>query len=295
MENIVEWKDKELVIRDAQLSHANGGRLEKLWAEDTKSGRIFLIKAGSLFGYEPFSEKIAYIVGKHIGLDVLEYDILPVSMFKSINLQSYCKYVSICEKIDRKNFSITSIAEIKRAQNAIKEDYENSITNREIMYDILPRKYIDSMFLFDAIIGNVDRHYGNVHLLRGKDGDIIGAPILDNGNSLLAQVPTLLILAAGDNVGEKFNKACTTKKTHDDQIRSTETLSGITFNISSTTINILNEIEPILELMPKARALAIKKYLVYRLHKYLGYMKNPSRLRNTSEYKNNNKEEKEFT
>ena len=44
MEKVIKWKNLELVVRDTKNSHANGGRLEKIWAEDRKSGRIFLIK-----------------------------------------------------------------------------------------------------------------------------------------------------------------------------------------------------------------------------------------------------------
>ena len=33
------------------------------------------------------------------------------------------------------------------------------------------------------------------------------------------------------------------------------------------------DIEPVLNLMPKPRALLIEKYLTYRIHKYLGIIK----------------------
>ena len=106
MEGIINWNDKELIIRDYKQSHVNGGRLSKFWVEDRKTGREFLLKGSTLFGYEPFCEKIAYIIGKNLGMDVLEYDIIPLSEINNvIPIKSYCKYVSICEKIDRKNLS----------------------------------------------------------------------------------------------------------------------------------------------------------------------------------------------
>ena len=67
--------------------------MDKLWVEDRLTGRIFLIKGSSKRNYEPFSEKMAYIVGKHLGIDVLEYDIIPSSCFEGI-LDRGCGYVS---------------------------------------------------------------------------------------------------------------------------------------------------------------------------------------------------------
>lgn len=272
MENIIKWKNFELLIRSFEHSHANGGRLNKLWVEDRLTGRVFMIKGSSYNNYEPFSEKLAYIVGKNLGIDVLEYDLIPSSYFSHI-IGKGCGYVSICEKIDRSGYSITSVAEIKRARNTILGFNGKQITNKEVMYEILPRNYIETMFLFDAIIGNSDRHYGNVHVLRDTEGKIIGAPILDNGASLLANVSIIAALLSGDRIGELFNTSLTTDKNHDMQVASIETLNNISFNIPVVTMNILLEMKPILDLMPKYRANLIEKYLVYRIHKYLGIIK----------------------
>ena len=275
---VIKWGDKELVLHEFKRSHANGGRLEKFWVEDIKTGRQFLIKGSSSFSYEPYSEKIAYIIGKDLGMDVLEYDILPAKLFHGmVPLNPMCKYVSICEKIDRKNYSITSVAEIKRARNIVKKTSDKPITNREVMFELLDAKYIDTMILFDAIIGNVDRHYGNVHILRSKDGKMVGAPLLDNGASLLAQSSVWITTLFGFKVGEWINRSSTMEDTHDKQIEYIQELSGISFEIVPKTIQILDEIQPVLDLMPKFRARAIKKYMVYRLHKYLGLMKRTNR------------------
>ena len=48
---------------------------------------------------------------------------------------------------------------------------------------------------------------------------------------------------------------------HNEATEHIETVNGINFNITAKTINILNEIEPTLQLMPKIRANAVKKYL----------------------------------
>lgn len=296
MENIIYWKDKELVIHDFKQSHVNGGRVEKFWAEDRKTGRIYLLKGSTKFSYEPICEKLAYIIGRDLGVDVLEYDIIPKEALKGIvNIKTFCGYASICEKIDRNNYSIMSIAEIKRAKNIVRGNNSIPITNREVMYEILPKKYIDAMFLFDAIIGNNDRHYGNVHVLRSKNGEIIGAPILDNGASLLANTPLLLAMILGDKVGEIIDRSSTIDDKHYKQIKRATTLNGIKYNIPVKTIEILNDIEPTLKLLPKQRALIVKNYITYRLHKYLGIIKNSEIECNNQEIIYSDHNEKEHT
>jgi len=276
MENIVEWNNKKLVLHEFRESHANGGRLGKYWVEDLNSGKQYLIKSSSILSYEPFSEKMAYIIGRDLGIDVLEYDIIPAELFRSvIDTHLRCKYVSICEKIDRKEYSITSVAEIKRAMNALRKPSDKQYKNKEIMYSILDEKYIDTMILFDAIIGNRDRHYGNVHILRGKDGQLIGAPLLDNGNSLLAT--RHILTPYGYKIGEKLNDSCTVEFEHDKQICYICSIKNLSYNVPCKTIQIMNDIEPVLALMPKSRADYTRKYIIYRLHKYLSLLKrNPA-------------------
>lgn len=275
--DIIKWNGKELVMHDFVKSHANGGRLEKFWVEDIKTGRQFLIKGSSYLSYEPYCEKMAYIIGKALGIDVLEYDILKAEQFKGMNVLSpFCKHVSICEKIDRVGYSITSVAEIKRAKNAVKRPEDKAITNKEVMYELLEDKYIETMFLFDAIIGNVDRHYGNVHLLRDLNGNFVGAPILDNGASLLAQASFVGEMFYDIKIGEHYNVACTIANNHEKQISTIENLKNINFNIPAKTIEIIHDIQPVLSEMPRFKGRIIKKYIVYRLHKYLGMLKRDS-------------------
>lgn len=275
--DIIEWNGKQLVMHDFLKSHANGGRLEKFWVEDIKTGRQFLIKGSSYLSYEPYCEKMAYIIGKALGIDVLEYDILKAEQFQHLNVLSpFCKHVSICEKIDRVGCSITSVAEIKRAKNVVKDADAKPITNREVMYELLPEKYIEAMFFFDAIIGNVDRHYGNVHLLRDLDGKFVGAPILDNGASLLAQASIMGEMLYDIKIGEHYNAACTIANTHEKQISTIKNLKNINFNIPAKTIEIIHDIQPTLNEMPRFKGRTIKKYIIYRLHKYLGMLKRDS-------------------
>ena len=154
--------------------------------------------------------------------------------------------------------------------NYFTDNVEKFIENK---YDVVKMQAVDTMILFDAIIGNVDRHYGNVHILRSNYGDMIGAPILDNGASLLAQTNMLIGSIFGFRIGEWVNRSSTMERTHDKQVEYIKSLSGISYSVVPKTLQILNDIEPTLELMSPRRAKAVRKYVVYRLHKYLGLIK----------------------
>ena len=268
MYSIVEWNGFRLKLNDMNDSQVNGGRLPKFWVQDEITGRQFMVKSSTPFSYEPLCEKMAYIIGRDLGLDILEYDIIESKVFKDlVYINPLCKYVSICERIDRKNYFITSIAEIKRARNVF---LENKVTNKEVMYELLPKEYIDKLILFDAIIGNVDRHYGNIHLLRGLDGSIKPAPILDNGASLLAEATIFDLFLYNRWLYRVMNRSSMIKRNHDSEIELTDTLSNIKYNIPVKTMQILDDIEPVLRLLSKPRANAIRQYIALRLHKYIG-------------------------
>jgi hypothetical protein len=272
---LIEANKLELITHGFKKSHANGGRLEKFWVEDKISKREFLIKGASRFSYEPFTEKIAYIVGRNLGIDVLAYDIIPTKEFKGIskNISPFCKYASICERIDKKGYSITSVAEIKRARNAVRGKDDPPITNRDVMLEIMGKQDLDVMILFDAIIGNTDRHYGNVHILRDREGNLTAAPILDNGAGLMAQNKIFWSLL-GYRVGKYFNRSSNMEKDQDLQMTHIDgKIKGVSFQVVTKTVEILAEADSTFKLMPKLRAHMVKEYLTYRLHKYLTMVK----------------------
>lgn len=269
MSEVVEWRNFRLKLNSMNDSQENGGRLPKFWVQDEITGRQFLVKSSTPLSYEPLCEKMAYIIGRDLGLDVLEYDIIESKLFKDlVYINPLCKYVSICERIDRKNYFITSVAEIKRARNIF---LDKKITNKEVMYELLPKEYIDKMILFDTIIGNVDRHYGNIHLLRGLDGTIKPAPILDNGASLLSEASIFELFLYNRYTYRFINRSSMIKRNHDEEIKLIDSISNIKYNIPVKTIQILDDIEPILKLLSNVRANSIRQYITYRLHKYIGY------------------------
>ncbi len=149
------------------------GMLRKAWRFFDGDG-IYLYKGGTEgainAGKEPYSEFYASQIAERMGLNYVRYDL---ANWKGI-LASTCKlftdidtsYVPIGYLID----NITIRKCLKYYQQMGKNSYDE----------------LCSMLVFDALIYNEDRHFGNFGVLRDNhSGKIISpAPIFDNGLSL---------------------------------------------------------------------------------------------------------------
>jgi len=151
------------------------GMLPKAW-RFIKGEGIFLYKGGTSgsanSGKEPYSEFYASQIAKTMNLDAIHYDL---ENWKGI-LASKCKLFT---DID------TAFVPVGRI---IKTGGINAVIG---YYDNLGPGYADAirdMLIFDALVYNEDRHFGNFGLLRNnKTGEIISpAPIFDNGISLFS-------------------------------------------------------------------------------------------------------------
>ena len=149
------------------------GMLRKAWRHIENEG-IYLYKGGTEgaanAGNEPYSEFYACQVAKAMGLNCVEYDL---ENWKGI-LASKCRLFT---DIDTSFVPISRLIKDRTLKNAL--DY----------YDELGKEFYDelcSMLVFDAVIYNEDRHFGNFGILRDNyTGKIIKpAPIFDNGLSL---------------------------------------------------------------------------------------------------------------
>lgn len=149
------------------------GMLRKAWRFIEGEG-IFLYKGGTIgavnAGNEPYSEYYASQVAEAMGLNAVHYDL---ENWKGI-LASKCKLFT---DID------TSFIPIGRLMT--KHSFKSCLD----YYDFLGEDFseqLHSMLVFDAVIYNEDRHFGNFGVLRDNHtGKIIApAPIFDNGLSL---------------------------------------------------------------------------------------------------------------
>lgn len=149
--------------------------LPKAWRKI--NNKIYLYKGSTEFyhflntGYEPYSEYYAYQVAKTMGLDCVEYGL---SSWKH-------KLASTCSLFTNKDISYVQIVDVV-PKGGIKAVYEYI---KKLGFE----EKFRNMLLFDAIVMNTDRHFGNFGLLRdNKTGEFIDfAPIFDNGESLLAK------------------------------------------------------------------------------------------------------------
>lgn len=149
------------------------GMLRKAWRYIEDDG-IYLYKGGTEgaanTGREPYSEYYACQIAEQMGLNAVHYEL---ENWKGI-LASKCKLFT---DIDTSYIAIGRIVKSGSIKACI--DYYDKLGN-----DF--SEQIRSMLIFDALIYNEDRHFGNFGVLRNNHtGQIIApAPIFDNGLSL---------------------------------------------------------------------------------------------------------------
>lgn len=148
------------------------GMLKKAWRHI--KGKTLLYKGGTSgavnTGNEPFSEFYAAQIAKAMEINHIFYDL---SMWKG----SLC---STCELFTNKEISFVQIYDFVKNDNLFKVS--------EFLKKLGENFYNDfvDMLIFDAIICNEDRHYGNFGLLVNNNTNkpISFAPLFDNGLSL---------------------------------------------------------------------------------------------------------------
>ena len=148
------------------------GMLRKCWRRI--SGKVYLFKGGtegaSNTGFEPYSEFYAAQIAETMGIKAIPYNL---SKWKGV-------LCSTCELFTDKDTAYVPVGRIvtKGGMKAIQARYEQ-----------LGPEFLDAlrdMVLFDAVICNVDRHYGNFgFLVDSRKNEILApAPLFDHGNSL---------------------------------------------------------------------------------------------------------------
>ena len=148
------------------------GMLAKAWRRI--GGEITLYKSGTEgfanSGNEPYSEFYAFQIAETMGLRAIPYGL---SQWKG-------KLCSTCRLFTSKEISFVAAGRIVR---------EGGITAVMDYYKSLSGNYYNdllNMLLFDAIVFNEDRHFGNFGLLVNANNNTIidTAPVFDNGLSL---------------------------------------------------------------------------------------------------------------
>ena len=228
------------------------GMLPKAWRFIEGEG-IYLYKGGTFgaanTGNEPYSEFYASQVAQAMGLDAVTYEL---ENWKGI-LASRCKLFT---DIDTSYIPIGRIVR-KGGLKACLEYYRQ----------LGPEAYeqVRSMLVFDAVIYNDDRHFGNFGVLRDNHtGKVTGAaPVFDNGMSLFnfAMPEDFQDLDAyaktrGTAYGVSFESVCQ-EVMGPVQVRQLRKLIGFTFR-RHLRLN-----------WPEYRLMAIERHLQKRVRQFL--------------------------
>lgn len=148
------------------------GMLPKCWRR--MQGKIYLYKGGTSgaanAGFEPYSEYYAYQIADALGFDAVPYNL---SKWKG----TLC---STCELFTSKSYAYVPVGYIKPrgGMSKVREYYE-SLGETFV-------QALNDMIVLDALICNVDRHFGNFGLMvDNKTNEVVkAAPLFDHGNSL---------------------------------------------------------------------------------------------------------------
>ena len=219
---------KSIGFNYSSPDNTSDGNLQKRWK--MIDGKRCLLKSGSApFRQQPINEVIASIILERLDIDHIPYTLTWIDD----------KPYSVCENFVSKNTELVSAARIMKIRP--KANDENGYLHfvnvcSELGIDIVPM--LDRMIVFDYIIANEDRHFGNFGLLRDPDTLkwIGAAPMFDNGTSLWYDKLTLQIPSA-DITCKPF------KKTHGEQLRLVSSFDWLEF---SKLDGIENEISEIL-------------------------------------------------
>lgn len=149
------------------------GMLPKCWRRE---GGIKLFKGGtegaSNTGNEPYSEFYAAEIAKLLGVNAIPYTL---KLWKD-------RLCSVCDLFTSKELSFVPIGRIVKTggMKAVKAFYAQQ--GEEFT------RALNEMIIFDAVIFNTDRHYGNFGVLvDSKTNQIVApAPLFDHGNSLFS-------------------------------------------------------------------------------------------------------------
>lgn len=148
------------------------GMLPKCWRR--LKGKVMLFKGGTTgaanTGNEPYSEFYAAQVAEQMGLNHVTYTL---GKWKGI-------ICSVCELFTSKEYSYIPVGRFVTSGGfeAVIECYRN-------LGDRFYNEFVD-MIVFDAVVCNTDRHYGNFGFLVDNNSNQIAAPapLFDHGNAL---------------------------------------------------------------------------------------------------------------
>lgn len=164
----------------------SNGALKKCWKRIGDS--IYLMKGDDIFPKkdgrtQAILEYYACQIAQNMGIDYVPYEL---GEFKHSNNEKEIVCLSKLFTNENVGYVTADIFFASKGVDVEKIDYTSSKNQLKLANLFGKNKYAD-MMIFDGIICNQDRHFGNFgYLINNNTGDFIKpAPIFDNGMSLL--------------------------------------------------------------------------------------------------------------
>lgn len=204
----------------------SNGELPKFWCIEGERRLLYKQGSGPLL-QQPYNEQFAAKLLERIGLKHVDYECIHI----------HDKPYSVCETFINSNTEYIPAIDILMAKK--KSNNENAYQHffsciHELEINIT-KCDINNMLVFDNIINNIDRHYGNFGYIRNAETleFIEFAPIFDSGNSLWYNVSDSEIIT-------RNQPAKPFKSTQEKQIKLVENSSLLLFDADSTFIEELS-------------------------------------------------------
>lgn len=171
---------------DSLSINSSGGQLLKWKISDTyiKTSTLDKRNLEPKFMYESYAEVIASRIGQRLGLDTVKYKLCEVILdgnIKTIACESKEFKPSGYRELTIAKLML--LGKLKKIMIGDLSGYEKIIKSIKSLFGVDIRKYIDTLLLFDSLILNTDRHFGNFGLMICNE-DTKTITIFDNGNSL---------------------------------------------------------------------------------------------------------------
>lgn len=279
-------------IQKQVTNRTSKGQITKWTSKE--NGRLYLLKENGCtfvkrYGVETniidfittsnISEVIGYRIGRYLNIPTIPYYLVDSKQYQDLNTTN--QYLSKCQMIPYLNNMADFIEHLEKT-NLISS---LKIIELAIRGGVNPQR-IYQILMFDALIGNEDRHLNNFNINIKPDGRFAIDYILDNGNSLLYNIKPRdipkLHLERPERIGPDKSKPLA--DTHDKQMKFITRKLGqnkVVFNIHSNIETFMHFVETDPEIQEAFRILndkikeqAIKYYLRNRYLKYVdGYVK----------------------
>ena len=262
---------KEYKLKDTIAGVTCRGVISKGWYIDEKGGTV-LVKGNTENSYQPFSEVISSKILSILEIDHVGYWLEDVDKFPEIKIYNDIKHVSLCNKfeIPEESYTIPLSEYISRNIDCDIEDFDDNMCNiKTLLLENINMGKLKVMLVLDSYLANDDRHFQNIELLISGTQNILSKPF-DFGSALCS---TLNINSS--SLRKEVNKCKPFFKKHINQVEWISKVSDYRINCKYTKEDfykkVIDEIYPILNLLPQKRSMIITNLLYQRLD-YLDYL-----------------------